>query len=178
VPVQVKCWGSDNKVGGPEIQQYSSLRHRQNNVDAVVVLTTSSFSRQAIEEAQDLNVKLVDGTDLYNLIRESGAEDLVRKYTDIAGANSSTSTDQEFIKASEGDAVEFEVVGLGGAQGDVIYVDDSPSYKDLEVRTKENLWTLQGTSNGDNISAVAYEGLERHPKHEQGQGRVTSFIIK
>lgn len=79
--VQVKRWGSDNKVGGPDIRQYSSLRHGKSDVDAVVVVTTSSFSAQAKAEAEDLNVKLVDGPTLYGIISDSDAETLVDEYT-------------------------------------------------------------------------------------------------
>lgn len=80
--IQVKRWRRGNKVGGPEIRQYSSLRHGRGDADAVVVVTTSSFSSQAIEEASDLNVKLVDGADLCAIIAEKGAEGLVREYAD------------------------------------------------------------------------------------------------
>lgn len=81
--VQVKRWGGNNKVSGPEIQQYSSLRHRRSDIDAVVVVTTSSFSRQAKEEARDLNVKLVDGSDLYHIVSEVDAADLINEYTEL-----------------------------------------------------------------------------------------------
>lgn len=106
--VQVKRWGSDNKVGGPEIQQYSSLRHRRSDIDAVVVVTTSSFSRQAKEEARDLNVKLVDGSDLYDIISEVGTEGLINEYTAFgrpsSDVKSGTTSDSE--ESSESDSVE------------------------------------------------------------------------
>lgn len=79
--IQVKRWGKNNTVGGPDIRQYSSLRHGRVDADVVVVVTTSSFSSQAKEEANDLNVKLVDGADLCAIIAEEGAESLVREYT-------------------------------------------------------------------------------------------------
>lgn len=86
--IQVKRWGSGNKVGSPQIQQYSSLRHREDNIDFVVVVTTSTFSRQAKEEASDLDVKLVDGSDLYEVVSDVGAEDLVSDYTDLRKSDS------------------------------------------------------------------------------------------
>lgn len=81
--IQVKRWGSKNKVGGPEIQQYSSLLRRGDGIDAVVVVTTSSFSRQAKELAGELNVKLVDGFDLYEVLSEVGADNLLKQYTGL-----------------------------------------------------------------------------------------------
>lgn len=88
--IQVKRWGSGNKVGRPKIQQYSSLRRRQNNVDFVIVVTTSSFSRQAREEASNLGVKLVNGSDLYQIVSEVDAEDLVSDYIKLHGSDSDT----------------------------------------------------------------------------------------
>lgn len=86
--IQVKRWGSGNKVGRPEIQQYSSLRRRGSGIDAVVVVTTSSFSRQAKDEAKDLDVKLVDGSDIYEIISEIDAEDLIKDFIDIGRVDS------------------------------------------------------------------------------------------
>jgi HJR/Mrr/RecB family endonuclease len=89
--IQVKRWGSGNKVGRPQIQQYSSLRHRENDIDFVVVVTTSSFTRQAKEEASNLDVKLVDGSDLYQVVSEVDAEDLVSDYIDLRESDSDIS---------------------------------------------------------------------------------------
>jgi len=62
--IQAKRYGEGNKVGAPEIREYDSLRRQEDNVDAVVVVTTSSFTREAERTADDLNVKLVDGKTL------------------------------------------------------------------------------------------------------------------
>ncbi|MFB1065025.1 restriction endonuclease [Natrinema sp. H-ect4] len=75
--IQAKRYGEGNKVGSPAIQQYSSLKHQEDNVDKVVVVTTSSYSRNAKELADDLNVKLIDGDDLIGLVDQEGAEELL-----------------------------------------------------------------------------------------------------
>jgi uncharacterized C2H2 Zn-finger protein len=85
--IQAKCWKKNNTVGGPDIRQYSTLRRQQSEVDAVVVVTTSSFSRQAKQEGTDLNVKLIDGSDLYDIIAEVDADDLINEYTDIGSSS-------------------------------------------------------------------------------------------
>lgn len=77
--IQAKKYASGNKVGAPEIQQYSSLRHQEADVDAIIVVTTSSFSRQAEQAAKDLNVKLIDGSTLRDIIAEAEAEGLLIK---------------------------------------------------------------------------------------------------
>ncbi len=68
--IQAKRYSEDNKVGSPEVQQYSSLRQQQSDVDAVIIVSTSSFTSQAQQIADDLNVKLINGSDLLDLIKK------------------------------------------------------------------------------------------------------------
>lgn len=79
--IQAKRYSDGNNVGSKEVQQYSSLR-RQENADVVIIVTTSGFTRQAEERAEDLNVKLIDGDDLVQLINSKGATDLLEKYVE------------------------------------------------------------------------------------------------
>jgi transcription elongation factor Elf1 len=68
--IQAKRYAESNRIGAPDIQQYSSLKHQESNVDAVVVVTTSSFTSQAQQTATDLNVKLVSGRDLVDMMSD------------------------------------------------------------------------------------------------------------
>lgn len=70
--IQAKRYSADNRIGSEDIQQYSSLKKLEDNVDTVVIVTTSSFTPQAEQMASDLNVKLIDGTELTNMIKEQG----------------------------------------------------------------------------------------------------------
>lgn len=70
----------EKKVGSPEIQQYSSLKHQEEDVDAVIIVTTSSFSGQAEMVAKKLNVKLIDCDGLLEMINESNLHDIIRNY--------------------------------------------------------------------------------------------------
>lgn len=65
--IQAKRYGDDTKVGGPEIQQYASLREQVPDADTVVVVTTGSFTDQAQELAKQLNVKTVNGQQLIQM---------------------------------------------------------------------------------------------------------------
>jgi len=78
--IQVKRYGPDNPVGSPEVQQYASLRQQEQAVDAVIIVTSGRFSEQAERVARDLNVKLVDGSDLYNMINREGHFSIVDDY--------------------------------------------------------------------------------------------------
>lgn len=86
--IQAKRYGEGNKIGSPAIQQYSSLRHQEADVDAIVVVSTSSFTPQAEQAARDLNVKLIDGESLYDLVLESGAESVLGQYVSLGSAAS------------------------------------------------------------------------------------------
>ncbi len=54
-------------VGVKEVREYSSLRYR-DNVDGVIIATTSGFTRDAQKEAAEHNVKLLDGQMLVKML--------------------------------------------------------------------------------------------------------------
>ncbi|RLM47530.1 hypothetical protein DVK00_03205 [Haloarcula sp. Atlit-47R] len=87
--IQAKRYGENTTVGGPDIQQYASLKRQVPNTDSVVIVTTSSFTSSAKSRADELNVKLVDGDGLVDMVRQYDAGSLVDQYTDL-----STSTEQ------------------------------------------------------------------------------------
>lgn len=68
--VQAKRYAEGNTIGSPAIQQYRSLLEQEPDADSVVIVTTSSFTSQAQEVADRMNVKLVDGNDLIRIIEE------------------------------------------------------------------------------------------------------------
>lgn len=78
--IQVKRYGPDSSVSSPEIQQYASLRQQEDNVDSVVVVTSSRFSKPATALAGKLNVKLVDSGELYDVIDEGDLFDVLDGY--------------------------------------------------------------------------------------------------
>lgn len=63
VAVQVKCYAGSNKIGRPAVQQYSSL-YRQENADAVYIVSTGYYTDTAIESGRELGVTLINGVDL------------------------------------------------------------------------------------------------------------------
>ena len=77
--IQVKRYSPDNSVGRPEIQQYSSLRY-EDDVDAVVVITTGQFTEGAEEVARKHNVKTINGRQLCSQINTVDRKQLVESY--------------------------------------------------------------------------------------------------
>lgn len=84
--IQVKRYAPGNKVSSSEIQQYGSLR-RQEDADSVIVVTTSSFTEQGTELSNSLNVKLIDGDRLCDIIREEDGIGILTSYVDIKPAS-------------------------------------------------------------------------------------------
>jgi len=81
VVIQAKRYSSSRSVSSTEVQQYSSLRHQRDTVDAVAIITTGGFSEQARETAEALNVKILNGDDLCRLIHDTVAYNLVDDYS-------------------------------------------------------------------------------------------------
>lgn len=78
-------------VGVKEIREYSSLRYR-DNVDGVIIATTSGFTKEAQKEAAEHNVKLLDGPLLVKMLNYYIPENL-----DINSQQRSISENQEFV---------------------------------------------------------------------------------
>jgi len=78
--IQAKRYNSNNPVSSSEIQQYAGLHLQEDNVDAVVVVTTGRFTSNAQEVAAESNVKLVDGKDLCKMIRDDGVAVSIESY--------------------------------------------------------------------------------------------------
>lgn len=93
--IQAKRYGEDTTVGGPDIQQYNSLKYQVSNADSVIVVTTSRFSSGAENRAGELNVKLVNGDDLVSMIEDLDAYDHVAKYLETAALVQTTTVSSQ-----------------------------------------------------------------------------------
>ncbi|MGB3907980.1 MAG: restriction endonuclease [Methanomethylovorans sp.] len=74
--VQVKRYAEP--VGVKEVREYSSLRYR-DNIDGVIIATTSGFTKDAQKEASEHNVKLLDGSLLVKMLEHYMPEDPNRR---------------------------------------------------------------------------------------------------
>jgi hypothetical protein len=112
--IQAKRYGPNTTVGSPDVQQYASLRQQFENVDKVLIVTTNGYSRQAREIADDLNVKLIDGDGLVELIDEYDSLDLVAEYLDFiepveqADSNESVHPDPKPTDETEAPSISGE----------------------------------------------------------------------
>lgn len=70
--VQVKRNNEQNKVGSQEIRNYATLYQQNEEVDDVVIVTSGEFTKPAKKLAGDLDVTIVDGTQLAELAHEHG----------------------------------------------------------------------------------------------------------
>lgn len=93
--IQAKRYGQNTTVGSPEVQQYASLRLQEENVRQVTIVTTGEFSNQAEELAPTLDVLLIDGEDLIDIVLEVDAAALIADYFDDVELRSEVATNQD-----------------------------------------------------------------------------------
>lgn len=80
--VQCKRYSAGNKITSDKIQQYAALRQQWSDVDAVTVVTTSSFTKAAEELAGQLEVKCIEGEDLVRIVRQYNAGEILEWYAE------------------------------------------------------------------------------------------------
>jgi hypothetical protein len=68
--IQAKKYAQENSISSTDVQQYASLYQQEESVDSVVIVTTSYFTTNAKDRAEDLNVKLVDGEKLEEMSKK------------------------------------------------------------------------------------------------------------
>ena len=115
VVIQAKRYGDSNTVGSPEVQQYASLLP-QEDADAVVIVTSGSFTQQARDVSHQLNVKLIDGADLCGLIAEHGiGQSVARSYfqdVDLTAGSAESARSGDGSTGRTGLALLSGVVGV------------------------------------------------------------------
>lgn len=84
--IQIKRYTEGNTISSSEVQQYAALKQQHRDVDVSVIVTSSSFSSEAQERGQELNVKLVDGDQLVGIIDDLDAYDVLEEYVDFPRA--------------------------------------------------------------------------------------------
>lgn len=77
--IQVKRYDSEN-ITSPEVQQYGSIPYQEDDVETVIIVTSSSFSQPAQRTAESLNVKTVDSDGLYEIVNENSLFSVVAPY--------------------------------------------------------------------------------------------------
>lgn len=114
--IQAKRYAETNVVGRPELQQYYSLKD-QEDADAVIIVTTSRFSKQAERWADEYNLKLVDGSDVATLVKDVDAMSLLESYTEaeLPSVNESEASREKVASAAnQSDGRSEQYTGLRG----------------------------------------------------------------
>ena len=78
--LQCKRNQEGNKVSSRRVQQYSALRNQWTDVEGVTIVTTSEFTKNAKEMADRLDVRLINGERLVQLIQRYNAEEILEWY--------------------------------------------------------------------------------------------------
>ncbi len=78
--IQVKRPDPGNKVGQPDVQQYSAIDRDDTDTDVVVVATSAAFTSGGYEYGRENNIKLIDGAMLAGFVEAQEAEDVLDQY--------------------------------------------------------------------------------------------------
>lgn len=78
--VQAKLYQAGQKLGRPDVQKYGVLPQEYDRIRNVTIVTTSAVTDGAKTAAERLNVKLIDGGTLLEIIDEYGAHEMVEWY--------------------------------------------------------------------------------------------------
>ena len=90
VAVQTRRLSNGYKVDSTDIAQFIDAR-RHDDVESIVVVTTTEFTEDAIDRANREGMKLVNGEELEDLIRDLEAEELLEEYVDQGDSSQSIS---------------------------------------------------------------------------------------
>ena len=107
--IQVKQ--REDRLNRSSVQQYSYLHHK-DNVDEVLLVATSGFTRGATESAQEANVKLIGPDKITKLVKEADADHLVERYvgSDVPSHNVSTESDTGEKESYSYETEKFEEI--------------------------------------------------------------------
>jgi len=72
VVVQCKRYARDHNVSSPEIQKFAGMVYAYHKADKGILITTSSFTKPAIELGKALHIELIDGERLCQYFLKAG----------------------------------------------------------------------------------------------------------
>ena len=78
--VQCKRYAAGRKISSNQIQQYAALRQQWGDVQGVTVVTSSSFTKNALDLADRLDVKCINGKDLVKIVNRYDAGEILAWY--------------------------------------------------------------------------------------------------
>lgn len=97
--IQAKRYAVDNKVGSEEIRKYATLYQQESDIDSVAVVTSSEFTTQSERLASDLDVRAIDGDELYDYVQQTDIRFEESTETGDTGNHNQSSTTDEFLEA-------------------------------------------------------------------------------
>lgn len=137
--IQAKRYSADSTLSGPEMQKYGRLTGK-DGVDLVIVVSTGGFTSQALEIAEEENIKCVGGRTLAHLVASEDIYELLQSYVEEGAIQtpepkrspSGPKVENERHNiVGEGDCLEIEIVGF-----DNVYLDYEDRDEDIYEERK------------------------------------------
>lgn len=81
--IQVKQYGKGKKVQRPVVQQCAGIKQSSSDIDLFIIISASEFTNGAKKEADESNIKLIDGDELGGLIEAERAYQVLENHIDL-----------------------------------------------------------------------------------------------
>lgn len=99
--IQVKRYGSDNKIGSKQVRQYATIYQQEHNITSVVLLSTGYFTDEARTLANDLDVVTINGDELFRLLDLECPDLVVECLRDIPDEVDATQSSSEEFSVND-----------------------------------------------------------------------------
>lgn len=102
--IQVKCYKKGNRIGSQSVREYATLYQQIPTANQVLIVTSSGFTNEAQQLANDLNVMAVDGDELLAELQEydvDTSQSIFNKTSETASDSGGMSYSERKKKAQE-----------------------------------------------------------------------------
>lgn len=167
--IQAKCNSRGNKITSPDVQQYNSLKDQIDGVDAVVIVTTSTFTSQAKQLASNLNVKIIDGPTVIELLSNVEGTGILEKYTLLESEGNRTESGDNRTVASASNLMR-------GIKKYLQYLDSGREPQlQLYLKNKEDYeFTVEYLNGEPEVTSIFYLKKMSPEKHEEVLDRINN----
>jgi outer membrane protein assembly factor BamB len=135
--IQAKRYADGNKIGTKQVREYATLRQQEETADRIILITTSRFTSQAENLAASLDIDLIDGMELVDLLAKANLINSLDKSTE---SRMSRNTD---VSEQDGDSIE------------AIPQKENPNSVDIEeVADKSELFRSLGQVSTERVEEI------------------------
>lgn len=177
--IQAKCYAKSSKIGPSDIRDFNTGIELEGNVDVGIFVTTSSFTSEAKKTAKRVNVKLVNGRSLCEIVLALNSQQFLSNYLHTELTFKRTDVSNLKTKAQE---IETAFSDLLDIEINLLERMPAPEYGD-EVRPNSEFtvemsdWADKTVRNGFEFFALD-RNLPDYFEESEGSDNLTSRVLE